>query len=375
MGNSLQSPTRSELPADAWLPPRSPRRQRALWIFLSIVVLGAGAAVWVVLGGDGGGESRESTTPRATATIERRDLIETETFEGTLGFEDERTIAAGLPGTITFLPEEGSRLTRGEVVYRIDQRRTILMYGRLPFWRPLDVGAEGKDVKQLELNLLELGFDADGSLKVDGIFDASTAEAVAEWEDDLGVEVNGLIQPGEVLFQAGARRVGPVQLEVGAQVAPGTPLFATTTTIPVVALPLDADRQELVDVGDRVEVELTDDSVVRGRISEIGRVASLDEMNPDAEPTIDVTITLREGASSRLDGAPVDVDITSDVTENVLAVPVAALLALAEGGYGVELWDGSERRLVAVEAGAVASGFVEISGEEIAEGSMVVVAE
>ena len=49
--------------------------------------------------------------------------------------------------------------------------------------------------------------------------------------------------------------------------------------------------------------------------------------------------------------------------ENVLTVPVAALLALAEGGYGVEVVDGDASRLVAVETGLFADGRVEVTGD------------
>ena len=49
----------------------------------------------------------------------------------------------------------------------------------------------------------------------------------------------------------------------------------------------------------------------------------------------------------------------------------AALLALAEGGYGVEIVEGSTSRIVAVKTGMFAGGRVEISGEAIAEGMLV----
>jgi hypothetical protein len=50
---------------------------------------------------------------------------------------------------------------------------------------------------------------------------------------------------------------------------------------------------------------------------------------------------------------------------------VAALLALAEGGYGVEVVDGASTRIVAVETGLFAGGQVEVSGGGLAEGTVV----
>ena len=74
-----------------------------------------------------------------------------------------------------------------------------------------------------------------------------------------------------------------------------------------------------------------------------------------------------------LDGAPVTVSVTRETRENVLTVPVDALLALAEGGYGVELVTGDgASRLVGVETGLFADGRVEVTGE-IAEGDEVLV--
>ena len=59
--------------------------------------------------------------------------------------------------------------------------------------------------------------------------------------------------------------------------------------------------------------------------------------------------------------------------EGVLAVPVEAVLALAEGGYAVEVDDGTARRLVGVELGVFADGMVEVTGE-LSPGDQVVVA-
>jgi hypothetical protein len=60
----------------------------------------------------------------------------------------------------------------------------------------------------------------------------------------------------------------------------------------------------------------------------------------------------------------------------VLAVPVAALLALAGGGYGLEVVEPSGHHvLVPVRTGVVAGGEVEVNGAGIAAGARVVVAQ
>jgi hypothetical protein len=55
----------------------------------------------------------------------------------------------------------------------------------------------------------------------------------------------------------------------------------------------------------------------------------------------------------------------------VLTVPVAALLALAEGGYGVQVVGGGTTRIVAVQTGLFAGGRVEVTGDGLAEGQTV----
>ncbi|MBL8596355.1 MAG: hypothetical protein JNL14_01305, partial [Devosia sp.] len=57
--------------------------------------------------------------------------------------------------------------------------------------------------------------------------------------------------------------------------------------------------------------------------------------------------------------------------EDVLSVPVAALLARPEGGFAVEAVDDGQSLLVAVTTGLFAAGRVEVSGEGIAEGMLV----
>jgi hypothetical protein len=64
-----------------------------------------------------------------------------------------------------------------------------------------------------------------------------------------------------------------------------------------------------------------------------------------------------------------------DERADVLTVPVNALLALAEGGYGLELVnpDGTTE-IVAVETGLFADGRVEVEGPDLDDGLTVGVA-
>jgi hypothetical protein len=88
--------------------------------------------------------------------------------------------------------------------------------------------------------------------------------------------------------------------------------------------------------------------------------------------TIEVVVNVADqGALGTLDQAPVGVTLVSAKVENVLTVPVAALVALAEGGYGVQVVEGSTTRYVPVKTGMFANGRVEISGAGIQAGTVV----
>jgi hypothetical protein len=137
---------------------------------------------------------------------------------------------------------------------------------------------------------------------------------------------------------------------------------------------LAADDQALVSTGDVVEIDLPDGSRATGTVANVGTVATA---AGEGNPTVEVTITLDDPASSgTIDQAPVDVLITTLSREDVLAVPVSALLALLEGGYAVELIaaDGTTS-LVGVETGLFQDGWVEIEVAEgvLSEGDQVVV--
>ena len=65
-----------------------------------------------------------------------------------------------------------------------------------------------------------------------------------------------------------------------------------------------------------------------------------------------------------LDQAPVEIEVVTESRTGVMAVPVTALLALAEGGYAVEVDDGDgTTRLVPVDPGLYADNLVEVSAD------------
>ncbi len=127
-----------------------------------------------------------------------------------------------------------------------------------------------------------------------------------------------------------------------------------------------------VRAGDKVTVTLPDQQTTPGRISSVGSVA----VAASSGSTVAVDVSLSDpGATGRLDQAPVTVSIVSQSVDNVLAVPVNALVA-QPGGYAVEVAGaGNARRLVRVTTGLFddQAGLVQVTGTGLAAGQRVVV--
>ncbi|TMR26348.1 efflux RND transporter periplasmic adaptor subunit [Nonomuraea zeae] len=347
------------------LPPRRRGGLRVLaWTGGAALLAAAVAAAAVGFGGDSG-TAAATRRPPALAKVTRTTLTETKTVDGTLGYGTPLTVTGKSQGTITWLPAEGATITRGHGVYSVDADRRPLLYGTMPLYRTLEDGVSGKDVELLERNLDQLGYTG---FDVDDEFTWATREAVEDWQEDLGLDVTGKVQPGDVVVADGRIRVSELRKALG-ESANGAVLTATGTTREVL-VNLDVADEHLVRKGMKATVELPDGSTVHGKVSGVGKVATETGDGNDSATTVEVTVSV-SGLKKSFDAAPVDVTIVSEQRENVLAVPVGALFALAEGGYGVQVVEGGATRYAAVETGLFADGQVEVTG--VQEGMTVAV--
>jgi multidrug efflux pump subunit AcrA (membrane-fusion protein) len=336
-----------------------------------------GAAIVLVTGSDPA-PVRAATPDTATATVERRDLVDRDTIQGTLGYADAFTLVAGVAGTITRLPDPGTVVRRGHALYDVDDAPAAwLLYGSLPAWRDFTPGmSDGADVRQLERNLRALGYDPDHDMTIDDDWTWATTAAVERFQDARDMTEDGTLGRGEIAFRPGPTRVGEVRATVGQAVAPGAQIEQLTSTKREITVALDADRQELARAGADVTVDLPNGRSARGRITDVAKVAEK-PASEDADPTIAVTIVMRGKAAhgTGLDQAPVDVGFARERSKNVLAVPVTALLARAGDGFAVEVVEAGRHRLVPVEPGTYADDYVEVSGDGLQAGMTVVTAE
>ena len=135
----------------------------------------------------------------STAAVEIRDLVEQVEYAARLTYGDTVSLLAVADGAITSIVPTGTPIRRGDVLAEVDAEPVVVFIASAPFWRDLEDGDEGADVLALEANLVALGFDVDGELTVDEEFTSTTAAAVEEWEESLGLEATGDVPLGRVV--------------------------------------------------------------------------------------------------------------------------------------------------------------------------------
>ncbi|GIE94164.1 peptidoglycan-binding protein [Paractinoplanes rishiriensis] len=335
-------------------------------------VLGAGAVVAVAVAATvwrwPAASQPPAPKPGATATVTKRDLVVTEEVKGDLGYAGQRDLTVHRAGVVTALAAEGATIKSRQILYAVNLEPTVLLTGKVPAYRVLNTdSADGEDVRQLETALKALGH----SLTVDDHFSAATADAVEDWEEDLGrAGPDGTVELGDVVFAPGNLRVVSRPAPVGAQVGPAAPVLTVSSAVKVAEVDLEVDKSGLVAAGDAVSVRLPDGRETPGKVAIVGTDAQDNPADPDADPTVTMEVTLtRPADAAAFDSGAVTVTIEQSRDEGVLTVPVIALLALAEGGYAVQA--AGQSRLTGVEVGTVTDEFAEVTG--VSEGLAVVV--
>ena len=273
---------------------------------------------------------------------------------------------------------------------------TVLMFGDIPVWRDFKEGmSPGEDIKQLEENLLALGYVSSDSFSVDNKFDIGTVEAIEKMQNELNLVIKGEIDFGEVVFSPGksiveasssfpsigtyvttdsvAVSLTPIE-RTQMEISPLGKVSTRTESLQRVSTSLEVSSQDLIEVGSEVNIELPDESVVKGRVIDIGNVAVLPQSGQSGDPYLEVSVAMEEDLSlPEWTGATVTVSITKELAENVLSVPVTSLLALLDGGYALEVQEsGSITKLVPVKTGIYADGWVEVTGQGLEAGTEVV---
>jgi hypothetical protein len=389
-------------------------RARRIAAIVALLLLAGAVAVVVIVRPFGSskpasGASAGGAVATSLATVERRSLSSQQTENGTLGYGGSYTVinqaGAGTGGegnggenkggegqggaTITSLPAVGDVVHEGQVLYDVQGEPVVLLYGATPAYRTLSKGMSGKDVAELNSDLIALGYATGAGIdEHPEYFGTETKDALKALQEKLGVrEANGVklgrLALGQAVFLPSALRITKVLGTLGGAAHSGSPIMEASSTRRQVVVKLDAAEQASVKVGDHVTITLPNNQTTPGVVSYISKVAKSSSSGggrgggeEEGTPTIEVQITPTEPrATGTLDQAPVRVAITTAHESDVLAVPVNALLALAEGGYAVEVAEGRYHHLVGVTLGIFdnAAGKVAVSGAGLHAGQQVAV--
>jgi Putative peptidoglycan binding domain len=361
------------------------RRRRAAAVAAPIVA--AGVAAGIVLSGPpwrSQHPAAAATVTLSTAPVVRTDLVNTVQVGGSIGYAGSYTVVNQAAGTAyTELPAPGATIGRGQELYEVDGTPVTLFYGSRPPWRALSEGVTpGPDVAQLDRNLIALGYGAD--LTVSDYFTGATAYAVELWQTARGLPVTGTVPLGQVAYAPGPLRITGVTPVPGSPPQPGAAIMTATSPDPVVTAQVPVGQEYLVKAGNQVTVTLPDGvTTTPGVVASVASVASAASSGgsganpgPSSGPgsgagqdTVQITVRLtRPSATGHLDQAPVSVNVVSAQARDVLAVPVSALVALAGGGYAVDVVQGGAAHLVAVQTGLFSQTLVQVSGPGLAAG-------
>ena len=267
--------------------------------------------------------------------------------------------------TLTGLLDVGTTAERGTVLYTADNQPVVAMIGDLPAWRTLEQGVDdGADVRQLEENLAALGYGA--GLDVDEAFTADTAAAVEAWETDLGrAAPDGVVTIGEVVFLTAPGDVLGHEASVGDTLEAGSPVLTIGAEQRIVVADVDAAQAGGWTPGATVDLEWADGTTSEGTVIGTGKEVT------DGQVELTVAVgTGDSGAGERRSGAEATMALVEARREDVIAVPVSAIVGDSGSPTVRVVGPAGSDQTVPVETGLVADGWVEISaglagGEEI----------
>ena len=377
--SDLPGTDEADLPGRTESSPRLSRRRILIGAGAALLLAGAGvgtaAAVGVLPGRSRKADDNPTTFTGATDEITRGDLQGETSATGTLRFSDSHALRSGFEGVVTWLPAAGTVIHAGDRLYEIGDDSAYLMRGSIPAWRTFEPDmSKGSDVQQLQSALQAMGYF---SLEPDGTFGWWTTKAIKAWQKDVGLEQNGTLPLGRIVFATDDLRVGSIKSRVGDRAASDGELYDVTSTAQVVDVNIKLADQQLGVVGNKVTLHLPGAVDTTGTISSVGTPTEKSGSgdSKEKERVIPVTIVPDDASvTADFQEVSVTVGLPSEKRENVLSVPVGALVALSPEQFGVEVvQDDNTTTRIPVTTGLFAAGRVEISGEGLAEGQRVVV--
>ena len=251
---------------------------------LAVLVVVAVVVVVVLATRTSSTKPTSSVPVTGVVAVQRRDLVETDTESGTIGYANPQTVYDRLGGTITWLPSVGQLIKPGQRLFGVDGEPVILMNGTTPAYRDLTAGdSDGQDILELNRNLVDLGFDPDRIVdrRCLAAGDDRRCRGVpgvaGRDRDRQPVARSGRVPAGRADRRGG--RGEPRRSAVGQhwrrrRRRGATPILQTTSTRLIVTVDLAASSQSEARVGEQVAVEMPAGNVVDGVITAVSPVAA-----------------------------------------------------------------------------------------------------
>lgn len=317
--------------------------------------------------------------PPQTATIERTDLSTTVTLQGTIGYGTVTPFTGRKSGTVTWLPAVGAVVGQGQTLYGVDAQPVILFLGDTPLYRAINGQATpGPDIAEVNANLRALGY---GIAPKGDAYTSGTESALKKWQQSKGLAANGSLAIGDLAVLPAPVRVASLDAQLGAQAT--ADLLSVSSTTKHVTAPVDPSQIDtsVLIRGLKVSLSLPGGKQTNGTITALSSPGAAAQAGSSAaggnagaggpSMTIDVA---DQSVLSGMDSGSVGVTVTTGSVDNVLAVPVEALIAVQGGAYAVQVVTGAGQTsiLVGVQTGLFANGLVQISGQGITSGLKVV---
>jgi peptidoglycan hydrolase-like protein with peptidoglycan-binding domain len=254
-GNSLRS---FEAPqrADATSTRVGTRGRR--WTIVSVAVvsvLASCAVTWAAATVFAAPQASSVSDTYTTATV-RLGRVESSISLNVAASWTKTLVASNLAsGTVTsVVMAQGAELETGSILYTVDLRPVVVAEGQVPAFRDIAAPLKGADVSQLQAMLTHLGL-YDG--KADGEAGTSTVNAIKRWQKALGVEPDGVVHRGDLVFVPSlpARlTLDPSAITVGKAVGGGEPAIFGLPGSPTFTAPVAQSQAAAIPAGAEVEI-------------------------------------------------------------------------------------------------------------------------
>ena len=303
---------------------RRPGRRGWLAAAVAVLVVAAGASAWAMTRGD----DTPTAQSLATATARRATLTQTVDASFALAKDGTSTLASPAAGTVTSVA-----ITQGKAVKALTKLAGVdgnAVYGipsGYPLYRGLAEGDEGPDVTALQKALAAARYDPG---EADGDFGTGTADALADWQADHGLEETGRLDLASFVSYKPGAVVDDVTVKVGDRMQTGGKL---ATLAPTQSLVATAEVSQLdvakLKVGQRVTLtfDALDGADTSGTVDEIADSPTSSDSSAGTTTVVQYPVTVRIGKlpTGGRTGMTGQASVVTTSRRNVVVVPSSAI--------------------------------------------------